>query len=163
MTCHRSVAIAVLKASKLLLSLLQFASAFLGEHDKESRLCVRHRQVPHRRLLSVGRRSDVHGQLLNQRPETRQRLTIVQAAVRQRHSKVQELGRSVRAFAIVTATICLMILVDVVCIYEPHVFSHSAATWTAMALYLGWPRWAGTRKNILSLSKSLWLLYNICS
>jgi len=74
---------------------LQSAAAVLGEPHQESRLCVRRSQVEHRRLVPVGRRTDVHGLLLDERTQTQQGLTVQQTPLRQRHSKVPQVGREV--------------------------------------------------------------------
>ena len=73
----------------------QSAAAVLGERGQEPAVRVRRRQVERGRLVSVGRRSDVDGQLLGQRTEAGQGLVLQQAALRQRHSQVQEMGRKV--------------------------------------------------------------------
>ena len=46
--------------------------AVLGEHHQEPGVCVRRPQVTYRRLLSIGRRSDLHGQLFDARTTARQ-------------------------------------------------------------------------------------------
>lgn len=70
----------------------QPAAALLGEPDQEPELCVRRPQVQHRRLVPVGGGADVYGLVLHLGPPARQGLAQFQAALRQRHPRLQGVG-----------------------------------------------------------------------
>ena len=73
----------------------QLATPLLGKPDQEPGFRFRHRQEQHSRLLPLCHRADIHGRLLNVGADLGKGLAELEAPLRQRHSSVQRLGRSV--------------------------------------------------------------------
>lgn len=76
---------------------VQPSSQVLGERHKESSVCVWHPQKQHHWRLSVSRRSDLYGLMLDVWTPTGKRFSIQQAALCKRHPQLQELGGEVAA------------------------------------------------------------------
>ena len=75
---------------------MQSAPEVLGERHQEPPVRVRHPQEQHHGRLPFGGGPDLHGLLLHLRAPAGQGLALQQAALRQGHPQLQELGGEVR-------------------------------------------------------------------